>query len=401
MQTSFASRMNILRASDIREILKVTQNPDMISFAGGLPAPELFPNVAIAEIAGEILRTRAGTALQYSPTEGFQPLREQIAARMNALWSTHLDAEEILVTTGSQQGLDLIAKLFIDEGDAVICESPTYLGAVMAFNVFTPRWIEVATDADGMDLGALEHALRTEDRVKMIYVVPNYQNPTGRTWSTARRQGLVTLARRYNVPVIEDNPYGELTFEGDPPRAIQAMDEDGLAISLGTFSKIFCPGLRIGWIAAPRVFLDKLVVIKQAADLHSSTLDQMIASVYMQTHDLEHDLVRKREVYRQRRDAMVMALEIEMPPGVTVTHPQGGLFLWLELPEEIDARRLLRVSLDRGVAFVPGDSFFPTTQRMNTMRLNFSNMPEHRIIEGIRRLATAIKEMQAQAAVVE
>jgi 2-aminoadipate transaminase len=401
MQTSFASRMNILRASDIREILKVTQNPDMISFAGGLPAPELFPNIAIAEIAGEILRTRAGTALQYSPTEGFQPLREQIAARMNALWSTHLDAEEILVTTGSQQGLDLIAKLFIDEGDAVICESPTYLGAVMAFNVFTPRWIEVVTDADGMDLGALENALRTEDRVKMIYVVPNYQNPTGRTWSTARRQGLVTLARRYNVPVIEDNPYGELTFEGDPPRAIQAMDVDGLVISLGTFSKIFCPGLRIGWIAAPRVFLDKLVVIKQAADLHSSTLDQMIASVYMQTHDLEHDLVRKREVYRQRRDAMVMALEIEMPPGVTVTHPQGGLFLWLELPEEIDARRLLRISLDRGVAFVPGDSFFPTTQRMNTMRLNFSNMPEHRIIEGIRRLATAIKEMQVQAAVVE
>jgi 2-aminoadipate transaminase len=400
MQTSFASRMNILRASDIREILKVTQNPDMISFAGGLPAPELFPNIAISEIAEEILRTRAGTALQYSPTEGYQPLREQIATRMNALWSTRLNAEEILVTTGSQQGLDLIAKLFIDEGDAVICESPTYLGAVMAFNVFKPHWVEVATDEDGMDLAALEHALDTEDRVKMIYVVPNYQNPTGRTWSTARRQGLLELARRYNVPIIEDNPYGELTFEGDPPRAIQAMEDEGLVISLGTFSKIFCPGLRIGWIAARRPFLDKLVVLKQAADLHSSTLDQMIASVYMQTHDLEQDLVRKREVYRQRRDAMVMALETEMPPGVTVTHPQGGLFLWLELPEEIDARKLLRVSLDRGVAFVPGDSFFPTTQRMNTMRLNFSNMPEHRIIEGIRRLATAIKEMLAQPAVV-
>jgi DNA-binding transcriptional MocR family regulator len=397
MHTSFASRMNILRASDIREILKVTQNPDMISFAGGLPAPELFPNIAIGEIAKEILQTHARIALQYSPTEGYQPLREQIATRMNALWSTRLNAEEILVTTGSQQGLDLLAKLFIDEGDAVICESPTYLGAVMAFNVFKPRWVEIATDDDGMDLKALEHALHTEDRVKMMYVVPNYQNPTGRTWSTERRRGLLALAQRFTVPIIEDNPYGELTFEGDTPRAIQAMEEDGIVISLGTFSKIFCPGLRIGWIAARRPFLDRLVVLKQAADLHTSTLDQMITSVYMETHDLEKDLMQKREVYRERRDAMVSALETEMPPGVKVTHPQGGLFLWLELPEEVDTRQLLRVSLDRGVAFVPGDSFFPTTQRKNTMRLNFSNMPEHRIIEGVRRLATAIKEMIVHA----
>jgi len=401
MQTSFASRMSILRASDIREILKVTQNPDMISFAGGLPAPELFPNLAIAQIADEILRTRARVALQYSPTEGFQPLREQIANRMNSLWSTHLGAEEILVTTGSQQGLDLIAKLWIDEGDAVICESPTYLGAVMAFNVFKPRWIEVATDGDGMDLAALEHELQTGRRVKMIYVVPNHQNPTGRTWSFERRRGLLALAQRFGVPIIEDNPYGELTFEGEPPRAIQAMDDERIVVSLGTFSKIFCPGLRVGWIAARRDVLDKLVVLKQAADLHSSTLDQMIVSVYMQTHDIEKDLVRKREVYRQRRDAMLAALETEMPPGVTVTHPRGGLFLWLELPEEVDARRLLRISLDRGVAFVPGGSFFPNTQRKNTMRLNFSNMPEQRIMEGIRRLGAAMKEMLLQAAVAE
>ncbi len=399
MQTSFASRMSIVRASDIREILKVTQNPDMISFAGGLPAPELFPNLAIAQIAEEILRTRARVALQYSPTEGFQPLREQIADRMNTLWSTHLGAEEILVTTGSQQGLDLIAKLWIDEGDAVICESPTYLGAVMAFNVFKPRWIEVATDEDGMDLAALEHELQTGQRAKMIYVVPNHQNPTGRTWSFERRRGLLALAQRFGVPIIEDNPYGELTFEGEPPRAIQAMDDERIVVSLGTFSKIFCPGLRVGWIAARRDVLDKLVVLKQAADLHSSTLDQMIVSVYMQTHDIEKDLVRKREVYRQRRDAMLAALETEMPPGVTVTHPRGGLFLWLELPEEVDARRLLRISLDRGVAFVPGGSFFPNTQRKNTMRLNFSNMPEQRIIEGISRLATAISEMMLQTAV--
>jgi DNA-binding transcriptional MocR family regulator len=393
MQTSFASRMNILRASDIREILKVTQDPDVISFAGGLPAPELFPNRAIAAIAQEILSTRAAIALQYSPTEGYQPLREQIAARMNALWSTQLHSEEIMVTTGSQQGLDLIGKLFLDEGDAVLCESPTYLGAVMAFNVFKPRWVEIGTDDDGMDLAALDRALRTEQHVKMIYVVPNYQNPTGRTWSTERRRALLALAERHSVPIIEDNPYGELTFEGEKPCAIQAMGEATLVISLGTFSKIFCPGLRIGWIAARRPFLDKFVVLKQAADLHTSTLDQMIASLYMERHDLEKDLMEKREVYRRRRDAMLSALEAEMPPGVRVTHPQGGLFLWMELPGEVDARTLLRVSLARGVAFVPGDSFFPTTQRKNTMRLNFSNMPEERIVEGIRRLAAALKEM--------
>ena len=398
MQTSFASRMDFLRASDIREILKVTQNPDMISFAGGLPAPELFPNQAIGEIANRILQTNARIALQYSPTEGYQPLREQIAARMNALWKVNLDAEDILVTTGSQQGLDLLGKLFLDEGDAVVCESPTYLGAVMAFNVFQPRWVEVPTDGDGMDLEALDATLRGERRVKMIYVVPNYQNPTGRTWSAERRKGLLALAKRHNVPLIENNPYGELAFEGTTPGAIQAMDDTGLVISLGTFSKIFCPGLRVGWIAARRHFLDKLVVIKQAADLHSSTLDQIITSVYLQTHDLEKDLIEKREVYGKRRNAMVAALEAEMPAGVTVTHPRGGLFLWVEMPEGIDSRALLRVSLERGVAFVPGESFFPNTQRKNTMRLNFSNMPEERIVEGVRRLAAAVREMLAQPA---
>jgi 2-aminoadipate transaminase len=396
MQTPFASRMTILRASDIREILKVTQNPDMISFAGGLPAPELFPNIEIGRIAEEILRINGRIALQYSPTEGHPRLREQIALRMNALWSTRLTNEEILVTTGSQQGLDLIAKLYLDEGDAVICESPTYLGAVMAFNVCKPRWVEVMTDNEGMDIRALEHALEMEERVKMIYVVPNYQNPTGRTWSPERRRSLLALAQRHCVPIIEDNPYGELTFEGEKPLAIQSLDNDGLVISLGTFSKIFCPGLRIGWIAAEKRILEKLVILKQAADLHSSTLDQMITSAYLDLHDIEADLAEKRRVYRDRRDAMLRALASAMPPGVTWSHPEGGLFLWLELPEGVDSRLLLRVSLSRGVAFVPGESFFPTTNRPNTMRLNFSCMSEERIAEGIRRLAVAIKEMMEQ-----
>jgi 2-aminoadipate transaminase len=400
MHMSFASRMNVLRASDIREILKVTQDPNMISFAGGLPAPELFPNIEIGRITEQILRTQGRVALQYSPTEGYPRLREQLARRMNTLWSTRLSPEEIIVTTGSQQGLDLIAKLFIDQGDAVLCESPTYLGALMAFTVCQPRWVEIPTDDDGMDTAAVEHALRTEPRVKMIYTVPNFQNPTGRTWSNERRRELVALAQRYNMPIIEDNPYGELTFEGETPLAIQSMDDKGLVISPGTFSKIFCPGLRVGWIAAPKPVIEKLVIIKQAADLHSSTLDQMITSAYLDAHDIEEDLIQKRDVYRSRRDAMLRGLEEEMPEGVTWSHPRGGLFLWLELPPGIDSRQLLEASLRKSVAFVPGESFFPITQRKNTMRLNFSCMSEEQIAEGVRRLGVVIKEKLAEATVV-
>jgi 2-aminoadipate transaminase len=385
--------MDTLKASDIREILKVTQNPEMISFAGGLPAPELFPRDAIASLAAELLRSRGEVALQYSPTEGYPPLREKIAARMNAIWGTRLSPDEILITTGSQSGLDLTAKLFLDEGDAVLCESPTYLGATMAFNVFRPRWVEIPTDDDGMQPEALERALRSEKRVKLLYTVPNFQNPSGRTWSAERRRRLAALALRYNVPVIEDNPYGELCYDGTTPPCIQTLDEAGLVISLGTFSKIFCPGLRIGWIAAKRRYIDRYVILKQASDLHSSTLDQMLTAAYLEAHDIEKDLTVKRRVYGSRRDAMVEALEREMPEGVRFTRPRGGLFLWVELPATVDSRILLDLCLKRNVAFVPGGAFFPVEERRNTLRLNFSNMPEDRIREGIGRLAECLRGM--------
>ena len=385
--------MDTLKASDIREILKVTQNPEMISFAGGLPAPELFPRDAIASLAAELLRSRGEVALQYSPTEGYPPLREKIAARMNAIWGTRLSPDEILITTGSQSGLDLTAKLFLDEGDAVLCESPTYLGATMAFNVFRPRWVEIPTDDDGMQPEALERALRSEKRVKLLYTVPNFQNPSGRTWSAERRRRLAALALRYNVPVIEDNPYGELCYDGTTPPCIQTLDEAGLVISLGTFSKIFCPGLRIGWIAAKRRYIDRYVILKQASDLHSSTLDQMLTAAYLEAHDIEKDLTVKRRVYGSRRDAMVEALEREMPEGVRFTRPRGGLFLWVELPATVDSRILLDLCLNRIVAFVPGGAFFPVEERRNTLRLNFSNMPEDRIREGIGRLAECLRGM--------
>ncbi len=396
MKNYFAERMGILRASDIREILKITQRPEVISFAGGLPAPEFFPSREIAEVACRVLEREGTRALQYSTTEGHAPLRAQIAGRMNTTWGTTLSPDEILVTTGSQQGLDLIGKVFLDRDDVVICESPTYLGAVMSFNTFRPRWIEIPTDADGMDMQALADAVARERNVKLIYVVPNFQNPSGRTWSLERRKQLLALAVRHDIPIIEDNPYGELRFAGEPISAIQSMDTTGLVISLGTLSKIFCPGLRIGWIAARRRFLDKLIIVKQGADLHSSTFDQMVASEYLSTYDIDANIRRILGAYRSRRDVMVKALELEMPPGVTFSRPHGGLFLWVELPEAIDARELLPRCLERDVAFVPGGSFFPAHNRENTLRLNFSNMPEDRIVEGVRRLAAAIREMLAE-----
>jgi 2-aminoadipate transaminase len=393
MIDDFAERMNTLRASDVREILKITQSPEVISFAGGLPAPEFFPAGRLAELSREVLLRHGARVLQYSTTEGHPRLREQIASRMNTIWGTSLSADEILITTGSQQGLDLIGKVFLDNGDAVVCESPTYLGAVMAFNVFLPRWIEIPTSDEGMEMSILEEVLRRGPAPKFLYAVLNFQNPSGRTWSSERRHELMALSVRHGLPVIEDNPYGELRFAGSHIPSLQSFPESDRVISLGTFSKVFCPGLRIGWIAARKPLLDKLIIVKQSADLHSSTLDQMITSEYIDRYDLDADIAVILEAYRSRRSVMIESLEHELPDGVSFSRPDGGLFLWVTLPEHLDARELLRICLERNVAFVPGGSFFPARNRHNTLRLNFSNMPEDRIREGIRRLGEGVKQM--------
>jgi DNA-binding transcriptional MocR family regulator len=396
MSKPFARRMEVMKASDIRELLKLTQNPDLIYMAGGLPAAELFPVEDLIAITERILRERGAASLQYSPTEGWTGLREQLAARMNRRWGTRLTADKVMITTGSQQGLDLVGKLFLDEGDEVLCESPTYIGAISAWNAFCPRWVEVPTDDDGMDLGALEACIDRCRHPKFIYVIPNFQNPSGRTWSLARRRGLVEVAQRRGLPILEDNPYGELRFEGEHLPAIQGLDSSGIVIGLGTFSKVFTPGLRLGWITAEPAFFSKLVVIKQGADLHTSTLNQMMADEYLRTVDFDARIDRIIEVYRERRDAMIRALEREMPEGTRFTRPAGGLFLWVTLPGGLDARALLEHALDHGVAFVPGDSCFPNGGHRDTLRLNYSNMPPARIEEGVRRIGAATRAMLAQ-----
>jgi len=388
----YADRMQLLRASDIREILKVTAHPEVISFAGGLPAPELFPVDELRSIADRVLLEEGRQVLQYSTSEGDAELRGLIVERMGRKLGTHAGPDEVLITCGSQQGLDLTGKLLLDEGDVVLCESPTYLAAIQAFRAYQARFVGVATDDDGMLPDDLERCLAENERSKLIYVVPDFQNPSGRCWSLDRRQHLLDLARRYDVPIIEDSPYAELRFAGEPVPPIKALDEDDRVIYLGTCSKIFCPGIRIGWIVAPQPVRGKYVLAKQGVDLHTSSLSQRLLAVYLRDFDAEGRIVRICDTYRERRDVMVASLEAEMPPGVSFTRPDGGLFLWTTLPPELNARQLLERSIERRVAFVPGGSFFPDAGHENTLRLNYSNMPPERIAEGVRRLAEVVRE---------
>lgn len=394
MKYRLASRMSELTASEIREILKVTARPEVISFAGGLPAPELFPGDDLAEEAERLLKEEGAMALQYSTTEGYAPLRKWISERMNGTWGTNLVPDEILITSGSQQGLDLTAKLFLDEGDLVFTESPTYLAALGSFKVFLPRFVEIPTDDEGMVLEALEARLR-EEKPKLIYVVPNGQNPSGRTWSVERRQKFMEIVTRHEVPVIEDNAYFEVLFDCPKVPSMKAFDPKDLVVCLGSFSKVLCPGLRVGWVAAHPEILAGYVILKQSTDLHTASFSQMLIHRYLQTCDFEARLTRIRETYRFRRDAMLAALEEEMPEGVTWTRPAGGMFLWLTLPEGIDGHALLARCLEHNVAFVPGAAFFAHPGHGNTARLNYSNMPPERIREGIRRFAQVLREMMA------
>lgn len=392
MEYNFARRMEHLKASEIREILKVTERPEIISFAGGLPAPELFPVEEIKAVNQLVLEEEGVQALQYTTTEGYTPLRMWIADRMNVSLGTAFDYENILLTHGSQQGLDLTGKVFLDEGDVVLCESPTYLAAISAFRAYSCEFVEVPTDDAGMIPEELDKILASTPQVKLIYVVANFQNPSGRTWSIERRKQLVEAAVKHQVIIIEDNPYGELRFEGESLPSIKSFDPIGCVFCLGTFSKIFCPGYRIGWIAGDKTAIQKYILVKQGADLQCNTIAQREIAKYLDLYDIDAHIAKIREVYRRRRDLTVKIMEETFPAGVSFTRPQGGLFAWVELPAHINARDVLVKSLEKNVAFVPGGSFFPNGGRENTFRINFSNMPEDRIIEGLTCLAGVLNE---------
>ena len=389
----YAKRMSDIKASEIRELLKLTEQPEVISFAGGLPAPELFPIDEIIEVSRIVLEEKGEKALQYTTTEGFQPLREWIANRMNSRLGTSFDCDNILITHGSQQALDLSGKVFLDEGDFVICESPTYLAAINAFRAYGCNFIEIPTDDGGMIISELERALRLYPSAKLIFVIPDFQNPTGRTWNLERRQQLAKVSNRHDIAVVEDNPYGELRFEGEFLPSVKSFDKAGNIFCTGTFSKIFCPGYRIGWIAGDKEIIRKYVLIKQGVDLQCNTIAQMEIAKYLELYDIDAHIEKIRETYKRRRDLAVQTMDKTFPKAVKFTKPQGGLFAWAELPTHINAREVLKRCLEKNVAFVPGGSFFPNGGKENTLRINFSNMPEGRIIDGLTRMGEVLENV--------
>jgi 2-aminoadipate transaminase len=392
----YAQRVQRMQASAIRELLKVTEMPGIISLAGGLPAAEIFPIEKIAAVTQRILEESGRQALQYGTTEGFTPLRELLAHRLKQE-GFDVSLENVLITSGSQQGLDLLAKIMIDAGDSLLVESPTYMGALQACNAYEPEYLAVRSDEEGIVTDELELALQKNP--KFIYALPNFQNPTGVTFTLERRQKLVEMASRYGVPVVEDDPYSQLRFEGEPLPSLLALENErqqregqkdqlyqGNVIQLNTFSKVLAPGLRLGWIVAPAEVIRKLVLAKQGADLHTATFNQMIAYEITREGFMEEHIPLIRKTYRERRDAMLAALEEYFPDNARWTRPQGGMFLWVTLPEGIDAAELLSDALEYRIAFVPGAVFHPCGGGANTIRLNFSNATPECIEEGIRQL---------------
>lgn len=388
----FAKRMEGMQASEIRELLKLTAKPDIISFAGGLPAPELFPVEEIAKVSYDLVLKEGRQLLQYATTEGRPSLRAKIAKRMADKYNTVVDPDDILITTGSQQCLDFVGKLFLDPGDVVLCESPSYLGALNAFNAYQPKFVEVPTDNGGLLPEELDKILETTPNCKFIYVIPDFQNPTGRTWSMERRKAFMEVVNKHNLPVVEDNPYGELRYEGEILPSLKSLDTKGLVMFLGTFSKIFCPGLRLGWVACEHELLTQFVKIKQSADLHTSNFDQGVADAYMDAYDLDAHVKEIVALYKHRRDLILESMEKYLPAGTEWTHPEGGLFLWLTFPEGVSARKVFAKCIEMKVAGVIGDAFYPNQKTDRSMRINYSNMPDDRIVEGIQRMAKAIKE---------
>jgi 2-aminoadipate transaminase len=384
---AFATRMEGMPPSAVREILKVAERPDILSFAGGLPAPELFPVDAIAAAHADVLAREGGAALQYSTTEGYGPLREWIAEHLKRR-GIPARADQLLITSGSQQGIDLAARVFLDPGDVVLVESPTYLAAIQAFAAYQVRLVSVPSDDNGMQVDKLAELIE-EHRPKLIYLVPSFQNPQCTTLPQTRRAALAALAEQHRVMILEDDPYGELAFTGAPPRPVAAGGH-GNIIYLSTFSKTLAPGLRIGWMWADPAVLRRVTIAKQAADLHTASLAQRATSRLLQTFDYDSHVAKIRDVYGERCQTMLSALSEYMPDGCRWVTPTGGMFVWLQLPEQLDADALLAGAVARKVAFVPGSSFFVEHVRRNFARLNFSNQPPQAITEGMRRFGQVI-----------
>ncbi len=382
----YSERANALKASEIRELLKMTQKPEIISFGGGLPSPDSYAIDQVKECINYVIETKAKKALQYGTTEGYIRLREFLADYMIKK-GYNAKPEDILITAGSQQGLDLVSKIFIDKNDIVITESPSYLGGLSAFRAYLAQIETIPLQTDGMDLDILEERLKTGKKPKFIYVVSTFQNPAGVCMSIEKRKRIVEISLKYDVPIIEDNPYSELAFSGEPPKPILAYSR-GNVLYLETFSKIFSPGIRVAWVCGPTEVVWKLMIAKQSTDLCSNVISQRTVYEYCHRGYLEENLKKIRKMYKRKRDIMLKAMEDYFPEGVKWTTPEGGLFLWVTFPEYIDTKEMFKDAIKNNVAYVVGSAF---AGGKNTMRLNFSYPSDEDIVEGIKRLAEVIK----------
>lgn len=395
MAIHFSEVLSKMKGSDLGPLLALTAQPDIISFAGGLPAPRTFPLKELTEVAVKVREEDGAGAMQYGPSLGFMGLRQAIADRMNRMYCPmgmdKVDPKNIMITTGSQQGLDITGRVFIDKDDVVLIESPSYLGAIGAFALEQPKFVEVPTDDQGMIPEELDKILATTDKVKFIYVIPNYQNPTGICWSLERRQKFMEVVTKYEIPVFEDNPYGDLRFEGEEIAPLVSMDPKHLVIYSGTFSKTLAPGMRLAWLVCNDEILAKMDLVKGSTDLSTPCVTQREVAMYMENYDFEGHIKENCKLYAHRRDVMCDAIKKYFPSDVKSTYPHGGLFLWVELPEGCDARDLFKYAIERKVAYVPGDSFFPASGKRNYFRLNFSYNDDDVIEDGVKRLADALK----------
>jgi 2-aminoadipate transaminase len=392
MEVRFARRMTGVRPSAIRDLLRLGADPELISFGGGYPDPDLFPMAELRQVFDELLSGGNAGVLQYTVSDGLPRLREQVAARM-VRDGTACAAEDVLILQGAQQGLDLAAKLVLDAGDVVITENPTFLGGLIAFNPCEPAYAPVRTDDGGMDVDDLERVLERTPRARLLYTMPDFQNPTGVTLALDRRRRLVELANRFNVLVVEDTPYRDLRFEGETLPSLKSLDTEGRVVYLGSFSKTLAPGMRLGWAVASGEITAKLGLLKLAADTQCSTLNMAAASAYLDRFDLDEHIGRIRSAYRRKRDLMLGVIAASFPSGVAWTRPDGGLFTWLTFPDGFDTTAFMRDELlpKARVAYVPGATFYPVVQEPNHARVNFSGVSDERIVTGMTRMADLLR----------
>ncbi len=385
----FSERVNHVPQSFVRDILKAAAQPDIISFAGGLPNPHFFPVDEMARATEAVLKSDGKNALQYAVTEGYFPLRQYISDRYRHRQRLDIPPENILITNGSQQALDLIGKVFLDPQDPVLMERPSYLGAIQCLSMFQPHFMEANLEADGINLEELKEAY-WDRAIKLFYCVPNYQNPTGICYSTQKRMEIAKIIRHHDTVLVEDDPYGEICFDHEQPDPIKSYNPEQ-TILLGSFSKTISPGLRLGWVAAETPIIEKLTRMKQASDLHSNHLAQRILHHFLMENDLVDHLIRLRNFYGRQKDRMTALIRRYFPANVSFVDPQGGMFIWLTLPEHVSAHEILYETLQQKVLFVPGDNFYVSNGQKNTIRLNFSNCSESQMEEGLKILGGVLK----------